>query len=191
MQKISKCAVLFGIALLSTFVYSQEIEQDAMMKAWQESMIPGPQHEMLAQMVGEWNGEITMWMDPAQPPQTYDGHVVYESIFDGKYVVGKFSSTMMEMPFSGMDINGYDNIKKVFFTTWIDNMGTGLLYVEGTYDENSKTITYTGDTLDPMGNKMKVRDVVTLIDKDNSKFEMYIDYGSGEMKSMEITYTRK
>lgn len=191
MHKISNYLVLLIIALLSTLVFSQEMEQDAMMKAWQESMTPGPQHEMLAQMVGEWNGEITMWMDPAQPPQTYDGHVVYESIFDGKYIVGNFSSTMMGMPFSGMDLNGYDNIKKVFFTTWIDNMGTGLLYVEGTYDENSNSITYTGETVDPMGNNMKVRNVVTLIDKDNSKFEMYIDYGSSEMKSMEITYKRK
>ena len=38
---------------------------------------------------------------------------------------------------------------------------------------------------------MKVREVVTLIDKDHSKFEMFMDMGTGEMKSMEIKYTRR
>jgi len=70
-------------------------------------------------------------------------------------------------------------------------MGTGVMYVEGTYDKTTNTCNYSGETMDPMGNKMKVREVVTIIDKDHSKFEMFMDMGTGEMKSMEISYTRK
>lgn len=184
---------IFMLFLLSfSFTnYAQVNDQEAMMEAWQKSMKTGPEHVMLANMVGEWDGEISMWEDPNQPPLISNGTVNYESIFDGRYIIGKFSGNMMDMPMSGMEITGYDNVKKVFFSTWIDNMGTGMLYVEGTYDKNSNTITYIGETVDPMGNKMKVREVVTPIDKDHSKFEMFMDMGSGEMKSMEINYTRK
>ena len=189
MQYFSKFVFMFIGVLFSFTAFAQD--QDAMMKEWQKAMTPGPEHEMLAKMVGEWDGDITMWMDPTKPPETSKGTVKYESIFDGRYIVGKFSGNMMGMPFSGMDITGYDNVKKVFFSSWYDNMGTGVMYVEGTYDKNSNTCNYTGETMDPMGNKMKVREVVTVIDKNHSKFEMFMDMGTGEMKSMEIKYTRK
>lgn len=191
MKNLFKLVNILSIIIFSFTAFGQDMDQDAMMKAWQKSMTPGPEHKMLANMVGEWQGEISMWEDPSQPPQTSVGTANYESIFDGRYIIGKFSGNMMNMPFSGMEVDGYDNVKKVFFSSWIDNMGTGVMYVEGTYDKGSKTFTYTGDTVDPMGNKMKVKEVITIIDKDHSKFEMYMDMGKGEMKSMEIKYSRK
>lgn len=189
MKYISQCAFILFSILFSLTVFAQD--QEAMMEEWQKAMTPGPEHKMLSNMVGEWNGDISMWMEPGQPPQTSKGTVKYESIFDGRYIVGNFTGNMMGMPFSGMEISGYDNVKKVFFSSWYDNMGTGVMYVEGTFDKATNTGHYTGETLDPMGNKMKVREVVTIIDKDHSKFEMYMDAGTGEMKSMEISYTRK
>jgi hypothetical protein len=135
--------------------------------------------------------EISMWMDASQPPEISKGTAKYESIFDGRYIVGKFAGNMMGMPFSRRDITDYDNVKKVFFSGWYNNMGTGVMYVEGIYDKSSKKRNYTGETMDPMENKMKVRKVVTMIDKDHSKFEMFMDAGKGETKSMEISYTRK
>lgn len=191
MKYLSRFIFIFGLLSFSFATFAQESDQEAMMEAWQKSMQPGPEHAMLNNMVGEWDGEISMWEDPSQPPIISYGTVKYESIFDGRYIVGKFSGNMMDMPFSGMEITGYDNVKKVFFSNWIDNMGTGMMYVEGTYDKDSNTLTYTGETVDPMGNKMRVREVITLIDKDHSKFEMFMDMGSGEMKSMEINYSRK
>jgi hypothetical protein len=35
------------------------------------------------------------------------------------------------MPFEGISTLGYDNAKKTFFSTWIDNMGTGMMVMEG------------------------------------------------------------
>ena len=190
MKSSLKYLALFGL-LFTLSSFAQDANQEEMMKAWQQSMTPGPQHQLLAEMVGEWEGDISMWMDPSQPPQTIKGNAKFESIFDGRYIVGHYDGDMMGMPFNGMDITGYDNVKKVFFTSWIDNMGTGVLYVEGSYDEKSKTFTYTGDTVDPFGNKMKVKNVITIIDKDHNNFEMFTDMGTGEVKSMEIKYTRK
>jgi hypothetical protein len=190
MKKFSVFVFIFSLLLCTYTSFAQEVDQEAMMKAWEKYMTPGEEHKMLAENLGKWEGDITMWMDPTQPPQKTKGTADYESIFDGRYIVGKYSGNMMGMPFNGMDISGFDNAKKVYFTSWIDNMGTGVLYVEGTYDKGTNTINFTGETVDPMGNKTKVREVITFLDKDHFKFEMYMDMGQGEMQSMEISYTR-
>jgi len=191
MKYFSNLVFIFSIVLFSFPAVAQDMDKDAMIKDWQRAMTPGPEHEMLSKMVGEWDGDITMWMDPSQPPQTSTGTAKYESIFDGRYIIGKFSGIMMGLPFSGMEVSGYDNVKKVFFSSWIDNMGTGVMYVEGTYDKSSNTYHYTGETVDPMGNKVKVKEVIAIVDRDHVNFEMFMDMGKGEMKSMEISYTRK
>ena len=33
---------------------------------------------------------------------------------------------MKDMQFKGMGVEGYDNVKKKFVASWIDNMGTGI-----------------------------------------------------------------
>ncbi|MFZ2323904.1 MAG: DUF1579 domain-containing protein [Ignavibacteriaceae bacterium] len=191
MKLFSKFIFILIPGLFSLSAFAQNMDQDAMMEAWQKSMVPGPEHKMIANMVGEWDAEITMWTDPSQPPEITKGAAVYESIFDGRYIIGYYDGITLGMPFSGMNISGYDNVKKVFFSSLINNMGTGVMYLEGTYDKNSNTYNYSRETLDPMENKMKVREVITIIDKDHSKFEMFVNMGNDEMKSMEINYSRK
>lgn len=188
------------LPVLSLFLFSSVnllIAQDdemgmdpEMMKAWQESMTPGPMHELLARSVGEWKAEVTMWMDPNQPPTTSEATTVCESILGGRYFKSTHTGIMMGMPFEGYEISGYDNVKKKFFNVWLDNMGTGIMLSEGLYDEASKTFTYSGTMTEPMGNDLMVREVIKVIDNDNTIFEMYMDEGGKEMKTMEIKYTR-
>lgn len=188
------------LPVLSLFLFSSVnllIAQDdemgmdpEMMKAWQESMTPGPMHELLARSVGEWKAEVTMWMDPNQPPTTSEATTVCESILGGRYFKSTHTGIMMGMPFEGYEISGYDNVKKKFFNVWLDNMGTGIMLSEGLYDEASKTFTYSGTMTEPMGNDMMVHEVIKVIDNDNTIFEMYMDEGGKEMKTMEIKYTR-
>jgi hypothetical protein len=70
-------------------------------------------------------------------------------------------------------------------------MGTGMMKLDGTYDKTTNTISYSGFMVVPNGSKAKVRQVLKIIDKDHSTFEMFVDMGSGESKSMEIKYKRK
>lgn len=93
------------------------------------------------------------------------------------------------MEFLGHSMEGYD--KQKFVNTWMDNMGTGIMMTEGTYDEATKTFTYTGE-FEPMpGMKQKVREVVKLTDKNHMVLEWYEDRGGKEVKTMEIGYTRQ
>lgn len=174
---------------LTASIFAQE-GQDEMMKAWQEYMTPGPMHELLAKGVGEWKAEITMWMDPSQPPTQSEGKAVTETILGGRYFQTMNEGIFMGMPMQGIEVSGYDNAKKKFFSTWIDNFGTGIMYLEGDYDEETKTLNMSGTSTDPMGNEVGVREVIKLIDDDTSFFEMYMIQDEQEMKSMEIKSTR-
>jgi hypothetical protein len=97
---------------------------------------------------------------------------------------------MMDVEFHGMEIDGFDNVKKKFVSSWVDNMGTGIMLSEGTYDAATKTITYTSEEEPMPGMKMKVRELVKLTDKDHHTFEFYEDRGGTEVKTMEITSIR-
>jgi hypothetical protein len=96
-----------------------------------------------------------------------------------------------EVTFKGMGVEGYDNVKKKFVGTWMDNMGTGVMMSEGTYDPATKTFNYTGEVEMIPGMKQKIRETVKVIDKDHHNFEWYEDRGGQEAKTMEISYTRK
>jgi hypothetical protein len=51
--------------------------------------------------------------------------------------------------FPGHSIMGYDNAKKMFVNTWIDNMGSGMIFMTGTYDDATKSLTLTGKQTNP------------------------------------------
>jgi predicted enzyme related to lactoylglutathione lyase len=118
----------------------------------------------------------------------------------GRYVITEHTGKM-QMPgadgkmtdteFKGMSTEGYDNAKKKFVSTWIDNMGTGIMVSEGDYDAASKTLTYLGDYSPAPGVKTKTRQAIKFVDKDHRTMEMYEDRGGQEVKTMEISYTRK
>ena len=157
-------------------------------------------HKLLAETAGTWSYTVKVWMDPKAKPSESTGTATRKAIMDGRYVSGDYSGKfkmpgadgkMTEMNFIGMSMDGYDNAKKKFVSGWIDNMGTGIMTLDGTYDAATKTFTYTGDYEAMPGKKSKVRQLIKFADKDHMSMEYYEDRGQGEMKSMEITYTRK
>ena len=163
-----------------------------MMKNWQDYMTPGKEHQMMASWNGNWKTEMTMWMAPEAPPSKTTGTLVNEMLMDGRYQQSRHSSTWEGMPFEGISTLAFDNAKKVFISTWIDNMGTGIMTGEGPWDEAAKTITIKGKMIDPStGKEMDYREVFRIMDADNQLMEMYAPGSDGkEFKTMEIKYTR-
>ena len=172
-----------------------------MMKQMIEMSKLNENHKVLASMDGSWNYTIKFWMnpDPNAPPQQSKGTATRKSIMGGRYSVmdvnGKMQmpgegGKMKDMQFKGMGIEGYDNAKKKFVGSWIDNMGTGIQFSEGTYDPATKTFTYTSETEMMPGMKTPVREVIKATDKDHMTLEWYENRGGQEKKTMEINYTR-
>ena len=175
-------------------------DEKEMLAKMMEMAKPGDNHKILADMVGTWSYKVKFWMAPDAPPSESSGTTVYKSIMGGRYVIGDVSGKM-EMPgadgkmkkveFKGMSIDAYDNVKQKFISTWIDNMGTGIIMLEGSYDPATQSLTYTGTAEMMPGMTSKVRQVVKVADKNQHSMEYYEDRGQGEMKTMEINYTRK
>ncbi len=181
------CAVL----CLTAFTKLQS-QDDAAMKAWQNYMTPGDVHKMLATSDGTWNEDITMWMAPGMAPTKSTSIAENKMILGGRYQQSTHKGTFNGMPFEGISLLGYDNAKKIFVSSWVDNMGTGIMQMQGNWDPATKTILFTGSSVDPMtGKDMAVKQTFSLIDKDTQKMEMYMMQNGKEFKTMEIKLTRK
>lgn len=161
---------------------------------------PGEQHKLLAPLVGNWDYTSKMWMAPGMPPMEAKGKVVREAVLGGRYFIAHASSPM-EMPgadgkmekfdFKGMSVDGYDNVKEKFVSTWIDNMGTGIMVSQGTYDPASKTFTYHGTMEMLPGMKSEMRETIKIVDADHHTFSFYETRGGKEALTMELNYTRQ
>jgi hypothetical protein len=167
--------------------------ETAMMEAMIKASTPGPNHQMLASIAGEWNFKNRMWMNPSAPPVDSAGTATYTMLLGGRYLEGLYQGEMMGMPFEGRGLMGYDNVSRQFQATWADNMGTMIMLMNGVYDPSTKSITYKGemDDLVKPGTKIKVRQVVRITSPDSHSMEWFETRDGKEVKTMEIAYSRK
>jgi len=166
----------------------------AMMKAWMDFATPGDMHKWMAKAAGKWEGEMTQWMDPAAPPTKSTAKSDTKVAMNGLYLLDDYSGDMMGQPFMGHSIMGYDNVKKMFVSSWIDNMGSGIVRMEGTYDAATKTLHMKGKQSDPAsGGETDIRQEQKWLDDDTYILSMYGTGHDGktEQKFMEGTFKRK
>jgi hypothetical protein len=175
---------LVFISSAANLLYSQ----DDQMKKWMEYMTPGEQQKNMAKCTGEWKTHAKMWMSPGSEPVESDGTSTGEMVLGGRYLIMKHKSMMMGMPFEGISLDGYDNATKMYNSVWIDNMGTGIMYMTGKWNEDKKLIEYTGKMTDPINGGMSdVRSTVKMNDDGSSYMEMFGTEKGKEFKSMEMT----
>ncbi len=181
------------VASATTNAPEPELDSATMMKNWQSYMTPGEAHKMMASMNGEWTGDITMWMAPDAPPTKSTGTAVNKMIMGGRYQQSTHTGSWDGMPFEGQSTLAFDNAKQTYISTWIDNMGTGIMIMEGKYDSTTKVMNLKGKMVDPTsGKELNVRETFRVIDDNTHLMEMFCDTRDGkEYKNMEIKYTRK
>lgn len=172
---------------------AQPMDSAAMMKAWEAYATPGDPHKELAKEAGSWTTESTMWMDPGKPPTKSTGTAEIKMALGGRYQIGTHKGNFMGMPFEGTSTVAYNNASKKYESSWMDNMGTGIMTMTGEADASGKVINFSGECIDPMTGKNKTyREVYTIVDDNTRKMEMFDTDPSGkEFKSMEMTMKRK
>jgi hypothetical protein len=167
------------------------MDSAAKTKAWMDFMTPGEPHKMLAASDGKWKTETTMWMEPGAPPMTSTGEATNKMMFGGRYQRMTYKGTMMGQPFEGEGTTAYDNSKKMFVNTWMDNMGTGIMQMEGPWDDATKTMTLKGSCKDPItGKETTMREVYKIIDDKHHEMEMFSTVDGKESKTMEMKMTK-
>lgn len=170
------------------------MDSAAMMKAFQDYATPGDMHKLMASFTGTWDGDVTMWMADGAPPSKSKSTATNKMIYNGLYQESKHKGDFGGMPFEGTSIWGYDNAKKKFFSTWIDNMGSGIMLVEGDYDPASKTFTFAGSYTNPINGKdCNIRETFQIIDDNTQVMKMYGPdlVTNKEYQTMEIKMTRR
>jgi len=171
---------------------SAAMDPAAMQKAMEDFAKPGDMHKWLAKFTGTWDGRIIEFSNPAKPDTSKAVEVV-GMMLNGLYQTTAFSGKMQGMTFEGRSITGYDNAKKEFVSSWIDNMSSGIVSMTGTYDEKTKTLNLAGTQTNPVTAKdMSIRQEMIIVDDDSYTLVMYGTGQDGkEAKFMEGFFKRR
>lgn len=206
--RIFACAIALVAALLMTanaalgqhkddkgkFKEPSPAEMQEMMKKWMEVASPGAGHKPLDGLTGKWETSMKMWMGPGATPMEAKGTAETKWVMEGRFLLQEEAREFMNMPHRSMLFIGYDNFKKKYVLSFLDNMSTAIYHAEGDFDEQKKSLVFLGRMDEPMtGEKNKpVRYVTRFISKDKYVFEAYDLIGTpNEFKAVEVTYTRK
>ncbi len=194
-----KSWVALALVMVCTSLFAQteqhkmSPEEQKAMDAWQKFMTPGDAHKSLNALVGTFDAKVSMWPQPGAPAQVSTATSVDTWVLGNRYVEENVTGSFMGMPFQGIGYTGYDNGKKQYVGTWIDNFGTGVMTSTGTSSDNGKTYTFKSMTTDPMtGKDMSEESRITVTDADHHTMEMWGPAPDGKMfKMMQIDYSRK
>lgn len=161
-------------------------------KAWMEYSTPNENHKRMSADIGIWEEEITSWQNANAQPYKNKMKAEITTLYNGLYQEAKHTGEFAGMKFEGRSTLAYDNASKEYISTWIDNMGSGILVMKGQYNEKTKTYNMKGECVDPVTKKINnKREVFTIIDEKNQKMEMFdTGYDGKEFKSMEIKLKR-
>lgn len=170
-------------------------DMQKMMQDFMKVGAPGPEHQRLAMLAGDWTNVSKMWREPngepmVTPPGTHKG----EMILGGRFLLFSESGDMMGMPMEGRGLMGYNKLRGEYQMIWIDNTATPMYSAVGKADSTGKVITLTGKVDDPMtGARDKDVKYVYHFESDNKiVFEMWDMSAPGQFyKSMETIYTKK
>lgn len=161
----------------------------------QEFPKPGPEHEQLKRLAGEWDALVKCQMpasDGSSSTQESKGEYTAKLDVGGYFLVTEFKCHLGGQAFHGRGLNGYDPFKKKYVGVWVDSMSPSVYMLEGAFDESGKVYTETMTGPDPQGKPMKMRMTTEIQDNEHLHVKMFGPGDGGkETLMMEIAYTRK
>jgi hypothetical protein len=154
---------------------------------------PEKEHEWLAQLVGEWDADVEMFMEPGKPPLKSKGTESVRAI-GGFWTLAENKGEAFGQPFTGLLTLGYDAQKKQYVGTWVDSM-TGYLWTyRGKLNAAGTKLTLDteGPCADRPGELCKFRETLEIKSKDHKVFSSSLQTEDGTWVTfMTITYHRK
>ncbi len=168
--------------------------KDADVDRMNEARSPGPMHQLLARLEGDWKYESTLWNTPGASPMVVGGDAEKRMILGGRFLEENHRGTFMGQTAEGRNTTGWDNLAKQFVGTWIDNASTGIITTRGKLDADGQSIVLEAEILNPMTERRdKLQLIYRIQDADHHSFEYWVKgvKGQPDHKHMEIRYTRK
>jgi hypothetical protein len=168
--------------------------REQMLAAMLDAATPGDMHKKLEDMVGTFDADVRMFMDPSKPPEDSKGTSVNTWALGNRFVESKYEGTFMDNPFNGIGYMGYDNTQKRYVGSWMDTASTGMMWSTCAPDSSGKSMKCKSTSVwDPMTGKASPMEFKsTITDHDHYTMEMFGTGPNGQKyKMMEISYTRK
>jgi hypothetical protein len=155
------------------------------------------QNEVLVQLTGEWNFDLTFRANKNAAPELSTGYAVNKMIFDNLFLSSDMNVLLniggQNIPYKGLGYIGYDTDRKVFSSVWLDAAHTGMTTGAGEYDKSKKTLEQSGKLVFPlMKMERKYRTKIAFIDSETYRMTLYLNGDDGkEYKVVEIVFHRK
>jgi hypothetical protein len=181
----------------ANFQPEAEMTPEQMMAGMAEWGALAPEHEVLESLVGTWDCTTEFTMGPGEPTRG-EGTNNAALVLGGRWVTQHFvMPDFMGSTYEGMGAFGFDKAKGKYVSVWLDSMSTGMSTMEGTWDEDSSTMTWTGTAVYPGGPdgavmEVPVKHVVKRLSDDKHVMEFWEPTGpDGELsRTGKIVYTR-
>ncbi len=160
---------------------------------WSAYMMPNEIHRLLNEYVGEFDLEITQWMQERREPMIVKITSDHKMILDNRFLEMTQSGKMRGMDYHSLTTIGFNTISKIISLTTLTNMGTGTLYLNGNWDPEKRAASLTGQMINPVdGKTIAVRQQLTFLNESNLLIENYDTYEGGtERKSVQYKFVRK
>lgn len=181
--------------LSSTGAFSQNNSKaaEAMAQMLQYSA-PGNNHKLLQSLAGEWNfrdAKLAFVKGTLSRKAIYNGRFCLVIITGGKLKVPIANGEMKEENYQSMQIEGYDNPRKAFVTTSINNhIGSDIQEQTGVYDAGKKQFTYTWESLLLPTAAVTNKRVLSIVDDNHYKEEFFEVQDGLLVKIRELDYER-
>jgi len=155
---------------------------------------PGPNHEWLAQFIGEWDSTLRMTMGPGMPPMESHGTSTVRWLMEGRWLIREGEIQMMGMPVHNVTLMGYDNFKQKYVSTTVDSFQTCIQPSEGFRDQAGTSLHLYGplDEYLTGENDKPVRYTWRVISPDKHVLELHdLAIGLENTKVVEVEFNRK
>ena len=154
---------------------------------------PGLEHERLQALIGNWKAETRAWRRPDAPVEEGKGTMSNFWMLDGLFVGQEYKSRAQRPKYQGLGALGYDSIRKVYTSVWLDTASTSIYTAIGSCDVSGNVFTLEGGCQDPVtGKPVKCRSITRIVDSKKYTFELFQEGSDGKVfKTLDISYTRE
>lgn len=181
--------LVVSLFLITSFVSAEDEATDMM---YNGPMGQPEEMKALSWMVGDWDVTQEWKMDPAADTwEKSAATATYSYSLDGCILMMDYSSDMMGMPFTGLQLLSYDRVLKQFQSLWVDNVSGRMSFYLGV-DEGEQTV-YTGEDVMPTGETILAKVVISNETEDSFdwRMDMSSDGGKTYLTTGKATYTKK
>jgi hypothetical protein len=188
-RNIAACGAVFILSIYSIGASTQVPAQTMarMEKLGEAFATPNENHEFLARLTGEWDTSSSVLGLPNE-----SGVASFSMILGNRFVNGDVRGTFANVPYVGRVTIGYDNYKHKFVASFLNDLGTSMLYAEGMLDTSGNTLSLWGTIDDWMTNE---HDIPTMyrftIESENAfTFELHDLANSTNTVAITTSYRR-